>query len=153
MTTITDEQKATHMQATIQAGLDSAWLKRTGPTGDPGEWHFMEMLEILDSFHDVDLDLYPSMVMRRPDPQAEYEQVHCGWRWHFKFRVDEDDPSEEERALLRSLQELDWTHGCDDERGFTYTWDDDGDYPAGFNGSTKPEVPDTVVQAALLLAE
>jgi hypothetical protein len=131
MTTITDEQKAMHMRATIQAGLDSAWIKRVGPTGDPGEWFFVEFLEM---------------------PHAKYQATHCGWRWYFKFHVDEEDPSPEERALLHSLQELDWSHGCDDERGFTYIWDDDGDFPQGFDTKAKPEVPDVVVQAAILLS-
>jgi hypothetical protein len=155
MTTITDEQKVTHMRATIQAGLDAAWLQRVGPTGDSGEWYHAEFLQILDHFHGVDLDLYPSMVYRRPDdmPHADFLSTHCGWSWYFKFRVDEENPSEEERALIHSLQALDWHHGCDGRRGFIYTWDDDGDFPMGFDTKAKPEVPEAVVQAALLLAE
>lgn len=139
MTTFTDEQKTEHAKASLQANLDAAWLRRVGPSGDPGEWCSIEMLEI---DRDIDLDLFPAMVMRK-DESGEYKEAFDGWRWYFKFYVDED---EEPTGLERSLMALDYEHGCEEGRGYSFIFE-------STDSKSKPEIPDVVVQAALLIRE
>lgn len=139
--TTTMTNREVHVKALLEAGLTTGWLRRTGPSGQPGEWSPIEFVAILDD--EVEVSLYPtwSIVHDVEKGLRMWSGMFCdreGAGFHWRWRISGFSVDHLTREESKGLEDLDFQF---DDRYVDYLVEDLCDSQA------KPEVPDQVVKA------
>ena len=127
----------------LEACLTSGWMRRCGPTGQPGEWAIPgELVEVVDA--EVELTLYPTYAIvdesGRPTMWSGSFPPGPDRREAWLWRIDQgwDSCSDEEVEFLESIG------GCFDDRQV--------DFHTLGSHQERPEVPEQVVDTYVALA-